>query len=303
MKKIFGIVNDDNAVIEVGTGNNISALFRDVMIKAAKDGGKALSFDPNTGRARQVELSEVPTEPAATKVEVVEDADPILALIKTSADIKPRDLEMSDIKWKYLVRSAVRGKNIMMVGPAGCGKTQAAHPMLVYHELPVSGNPFSSHDSGTFGYQRVGDDAKLPSNHSTATFMPSWVLSAYGRIWCGGISGDTQTVYFSDLLAGTDFLNGFTYICGLDPAMIGDTAAICYAIDRSTSKRYIVDAIKISRPSPADIRNLIFDWTSLYSPSEWIVEKNAFQSFLTQDEGIRMHLAQTRSKNCSPLSY
>jgi hypothetical protein len=86
-------------------------------------------------------------------------------------------------------------------------------------------------------------------------------------------------------------LNGFTYICGLDPAMIGDTAAICYAIDRATSKRYIVDAIKITRPSPAAIRNLIFDWTSLYSPSEWIVEKNAFQSFLTQDEGIKMHLA------------
>jgi hypothetical protein len=85
---------------------------------------------------------------------------------------------------------------------------QAAHPMLVYHELPTSGGAFDAHDSGTFGYQRVGDDAKLPSNHSTATFMPSWVLSAYGRIWCGGISGDTQTVYFSDLLAGTDFQNG-----------------------------------------------------------------------------------------------
>jgi hypothetical protein len=85
---------------------------------------------------------------------------------------------------------------------------QAAHPMLVYHELPVSGNPFNSHDSGTFGYQRVGDAAALPSNHTTSTFMPSWVLSAYGRIWCGGISGDTQTVYFSDLLAGTDFQNG-----------------------------------------------------------------------------------------------
>jgi hypothetical protein len=85
---------------------------------------------------------------------------------------------------------------------------QAAHPMLVYHELPTSGSAFDAHNSGTFGYQRVGDDAKLPSNHSTATFMPSWVLSAYGRIWCGGISGDTQTVYFSDLLAGTDFLNG-----------------------------------------------------------------------------------------------
>jgi hypothetical protein len=30
---------------------------------------------------------------------------------------------------------------------------------------------------------------------------------------------------------------------------------------------------------------------SLYQPSEWIVEKNAFQSFLTQDEGIRQNLA------------
>jgi nitric oxide reductase NorQ protein len=49
-----------------------------------------------------------------------------MALITRAADIKPADLEMSDIKWKYLVRSAVRGKNIMMVGPAGCGKTQAA---------------------------------------------------------------------------------------------------------------------------------------------------------------------------------
>ncbi len=85
---------------------------------------------------------------------------------------------------------------------------QAGHPMLVWHELPISGGGFDDHDSGTFGFQRVGDDAKLPSNHSTSTFAPSWVLSAYGRIWCGGITGDTQTVYFSDLLAGTDFRNG-----------------------------------------------------------------------------------------------
>ena len=86
-------------------------------------------------------------------------------------------------------------------------------------------------------------------------------------------------------------VNGFSFICGLDPAMVGDTAAICYAVDRVTHKRYIVDAIKITRPTPAAIRQLIFDWTSLYSPSEWIVEKNAFQSFLTQDEGIRANLA------------
>ena len=86
-------------------------------------------------------------------------------------------------------------------------------------------------------------------------------------------------------------VNGFSFICGLDPAMVGDTAAVCYAVDRSTHKRYIVDAVKITRPTPAQIRQLIFDWTQVYSPSEWIVERNAFQSFLTQDEGIRTHLA------------
>jgi hypothetical protein len=86
-------------------------------------------------------------------------------------------------------------------------------------------------------------------------------------------------------------VNGFSIICGLDPAMVGDTAVVCYAVDRVTHKRYIIDAIKITRPTPAAIRQLIFDWTSLYQPSEWIVEKNAFQSFLTQDEGIRQNLA------------
>ena len=86
-------------------------------------------------------------------------------------------------------------------------------------------------------------------------------------------------------------MNGFITVCGLDPAMVGDTAVVCYAVDPTSHKRYIVDAHKVTRPTPAMIRQLIFDWTSLYQPSEWVVEKNAFQAFLTQDEGIRHHLA------------
>ena len=86
-------------------------------------------------------------------------------------------------------------------------------------------------------------------------------------------------------------VQGFTVVCGMDPAIVGDTAAVAYAIDRATSKRYILDAIKITRPSPQQIRDIIINWTQLYSPSEWIIEKNAFQAFLTQDEGIKQHLA------------
>jgi len=40
--------------------------------------------------------------------------------------LRPTTLIMDDIKWKYMVRSAVRGKNILLLGPTGCGKTLAA---------------------------------------------------------------------------------------------------------------------------------------------------------------------------------
>jgi hypothetical protein len=88
----------------------------------------------------------------------------------------------------------------------------------------------------------------------------------------------------------TDLSNMFI-VCGMDPAIVCDTAAVAYAVNRTTNKRYILEAIKMTAPSPAKIRELIFHWTDKYQPSEWIVEKNAFQAFLTQDEGIRQHLA------------
>jgi nitric oxide reductase NorQ protein len=45
-------------------------------------------------------------------------------------DFKPKGLFMEELKWKYLLRSAVRGKNIMMTGPTGCGKTLAAQSLV-----------------------------------------------------------------------------------------------------------------------------------------------------------------------------
>ena len=65
-----------------------------------------------------------------SSVEIPTDHADVLNFIHTSYSLKPKGLVMSELKWKYLIRSAVRGKNIMMAGQAGCGKTMAAKALV-----------------------------------------------------------------------------------------------------------------------------------------------------------------------------
>ena len=69
-------------------------------------------------------------ETHSSSVDVPTDHAEVLNFIHSSYSLKPRNLMMSELKWKYLVRSGVRGKNIMMTGPAGCGKTMAAKSLV-----------------------------------------------------------------------------------------------------------------------------------------------------------------------------
>jgi hypothetical protein len=96
-----------------------------------------------------------------------------------------------------------------------------------------------------------------------------------------------------------DNSSNFYRIIGIDPAMSGDTAAVAYAVDRRTHKRYVMDVHVMTSPTPAAIRTLIREWTDTYHPHTVIVESNAFQLFLTQDEEIRNFLA-TRGINYRP---
>ena len=63
-------------------------------------------------------------------VDVPTDHAEVMNFIHNSYSLKPQGLVMKELKWKYLVRSAVRGKNILMTGPAGCGKTMAAKSLV-----------------------------------------------------------------------------------------------------------------------------------------------------------------------------
>ncbi len=72
------------------------------------------------------ETSTNDTVDTTSSIDVPTEHAEVLNFIHSSYSLKPKGLMMTELKWKYLIRSAVRGKNIMMTGPAGCGKTMAA---------------------------------------------------------------------------------------------------------------------------------------------------------------------------------
>jgi MoxR-like ATPase len=92
-------------------------------------------FTGTTGKTywRKIEGVDTMTttpDPIVSSVDVPTDHAEVLNFIHSSYSLKPQGLMMTELKWKYLVRSAVRGKNIMMTGPAGCGKTMAAKAVV-----------------------------------------------------------------------------------------------------------------------------------------------------------------------------
>ena len=64
------------------------------------------------------------------EVEIPAGHEEVVNFIADSYKLKPKGLVMNALKWTYLIRSAVRGKNIMMTGPAGCGKTLSAKSLI-----------------------------------------------------------------------------------------------------------------------------------------------------------------------------
>jgi MoxR-like ATPase len=117
------------------------------------DGGDTWKFSASTATATPVNI---PSPVAESTPSIMQEIG------KYST---PSDLYISELKWKYLVRSVLRGANIMMTGPSGAGKTKTAHSVAASLQRPyfyfslgstqdprasLIGNTHFKSDSGTF---------------------------------------------------------------------------------------------------------------------------------------------------------
>jgi MoxR-like ATPase len=117
------------------SGNVRNDLYvRDIMCQHCIDNNQCIQYDLETGRSMRKDMALFnDMKPKVEEVKKAEqlESDPILNFIHNeSVGLRPKTLVMPDLKWKYLVRSAMRGKNIMMTGAAGCGKTMAAKRLV-----------------------------------------------------------------------------------------------------------------------------------------------------------------------------
>ena len=72
-------------------------MFREDMVQIAANNGQALRYDTDTGRGKRISEDELPEPPKPKKAKKAVKEDPVLALIKNAADVKPVHLEISEI--------------------------------------------------------------------------------------------------------------------------------------------------------------------------------------------------------------
>jgi MoxR-like ATPase len=133
--RTFAMLTTDNQPV-----SKVAGVSKQTMKKALDENKAIQAFVGKTGKLtyKMVEMDEfkkiasVIEDTACDSVsEAFETHDALKEFIHTKGkELKPNGLFIEELKWKYLLRSAVRGKNILMTGPTGCGKTLAAQSLV-----------------------------------------------------------------------------------------------------------------------------------------------------------------------------
>ena len=235
---------------------------REDMIRLALENGQCIAYNSDTQRAYRKDIKEfidqydyIDPVQEEQKKEKMKELDPVVSFIHNEAvGLRPKELVMSDLRWKYLVRSAMRSKNIMMTGPAGCGKTMAAKMLVEALDRPhfyfnlgatqdprgtLIGNTHFNKETGTAFHESVfvkaiqTKDAIILMDEISRAHPEAWnilmtVLDAGQRYLRLDEHQDAPTIEVAE---------GVTFVA---TANIGNEYTATRAMDRALVDRFIV---------------------------------------------------------------
>jgi MoxR-like ATPase len=152
---------------EAVTGMDITKEIVYATLKNAFDAGNWL--ENSAGKWKQVSIADaerfLKDLDNPVKSSVSQEKNEMAMFLSTCSEKRPESLFCEDLTWKFLCRSVMRGKNILLTGPTGCGKSQTAIAVAKALDKPffyvnlgatqdprgtLIGNTHFSKDAGTY---------------------------------------------------------------------------------------------------------------------------------------------------------
>jgi MoxR-like ATPase len=194
--------------------------------------------------------------------------------------LKPNGLFMDELKWKYLLRSAVRGKNIMMTGPTGCGKTLAAQSLVKSLKRPdyyfnlgatqdpratLIGNTHFNKESGTFFAESAFVKAIKTPN---AIILLDEISRAHPEAWniLMTVLDQGQRYLRLDEAEGSPIVKVASGVTFIATANIGNEYTSTRIMDRAIMDRFVtIEMDLLDKQNEYDLLKLIYPDADDYS--------------------------------------